>query len=79
MRSRWIIAAVLALVGIVWIGQGTGVIRGSGFMTDDIRWAIVGRGAPRGRCRRGVDGRQVPPEDLSQPAQVASARPTVTS
>ncbi len=42
MRSRWIIAAVLALVGIVWIGQGTGVIRGSGFMTDDIRWAIVG-------------------------------------
>jgi lipopolysaccharide export system protein LptC len=42
MRSRWIIAAVLALVGIVWIGQGTGVIRGSGFMTDDIRWAVVG-------------------------------------
>ncbi len=42
MRSRWIIAAVLALIGIVWIGQGTGVIRGSGFMTDDIRWAIAG-------------------------------------
>jgi hypothetical protein len=42
MRSRWIIAAALALIGIVWIGQGTGVIRGSGFMTDDIRWAIAG-------------------------------------
>jgi hypothetical protein len=42
MRTRWIIAAVLALIGIVWIGQGTGVIRGSGFMTDDIRWAVVG-------------------------------------
>jgi hypothetical protein len=42
MRSRWIIAAVLSLIGIVWIGQGTGVIRGSGFMTDDIRWAITG-------------------------------------
>jgi hypothetical protein len=42
MRSRWIIAAILALVGVVWIGQGTGVIKGSGFMTDDIRWAIVG-------------------------------------
>jgi hypothetical protein len=42
MRSRWIIAAVLAAVGLVWIGQGTGVIRGSGFMTDDIRWAIAG-------------------------------------
>jgi uncharacterized Tic20 family protein len=42
MRTRWIIAAVLALIGIVWIGQGTGVIRGAGFMTDDIRWAVVG-------------------------------------
>jgi hypothetical protein len=42
MRSRWIIAAVLVLVGIVWIGQGTGVIRGSGFMIDDTRWAVAG-------------------------------------
>ena len=42
MRSRWIIAAVLVLVGIVWIGQGTGVIRGSGFMIDDVRWAFAG-------------------------------------
>ncbi len=42
MRSRWIIAAVLVLVGIVWVGQGTGVIRGSGFMIDDIRWAFAG-------------------------------------
>ena len=42
MRNRWILAAVLALIGIVWIGQGTGIIRGSGFMTDDMRWAIVG-------------------------------------
>jgi uncharacterized Tic20 family protein len=42
MRSRWIIAAVLVLVGIVWIGQGTGVIRGSGFMIDDARWAFAG-------------------------------------
>jgi hypothetical protein len=42
MRNRWILAALLALIGIVWIGQGTGMIRGSGFMTDDVRWAIVG-------------------------------------
>ena len=42
MRTRWIIAAVLVAVGLVWIGQGSGVIRGSGFMTDDVRWAIVG-------------------------------------
>ncbi len=42
MRSRWIIAAVLVAVGFVWIGQGSGIIRGSGFMTDDVRWAIAG-------------------------------------
>jgi hypothetical protein len=42
MRARTLIAGVLILVGLVWIGQGTGIIRGSGFMTDDIKWAIVG-------------------------------------
>ena len=44
MRTRWVIAAVLAVVGVVWVGQGLGIIRGSGFMTDDIRWAIAGVG-----------------------------------
>ncbi len=42
MRARTLIAGVLIVVGLVWIGQGTGIIRGSGFMTDDITWAIVG-------------------------------------
>ncbi len=42
MRIRWFIIAALGLVGLVWIGQGTGLIRGSGFMTDDIRWAAIG-------------------------------------
>ena len=42
MRNRWIIAAILEALGLVWIGQGSGVIRGSGFMTGDARWAIVG-------------------------------------
>ena len=42
MRARSLIAGVLILVGLVWIGQGTGIIRGSGFMTDDIKWAVVG-------------------------------------
>ena len=40
MRTRLIIAVVLILVGLVWMGQGTGVIQGSGFMTDDMRWAV---------------------------------------
>lgn len=42
--TRSIIALVVALVGLVWIGQGLGVIRGSSFMVDDIRWAIIGLG-----------------------------------
>ena len=44
MRTRWIIAAILIVVGAVWIGQGLGLIRGSSFMTNDTRWAIVGVG-----------------------------------
>ena len=42
MRIRWFVIVALGLVGLVWIGQGTGVIRGQGFMTDDLRWAVVG-------------------------------------
>ena len=42
MRARWIVAAVLILLGLVWIGQGTSVIPGSGFMTGDPRWALIG-------------------------------------
>ena len=42
MRARWIIAAVCVLAGLVWIGQGTGIIKGSGFMVGDPTWAIVG-------------------------------------
>lgn len=42
MRLRWFIIVALGLVGLVWIGQGTGLIRGSGFMTDDLRWAAIG-------------------------------------
>jgi hypothetical protein len=44
MRTRWIIAAVVAAIGLVWIGQGLGIIGGSGFMIDDVRWAIAGFG-----------------------------------
>ena len=42
MRIRWFVFVALGLVGLVWIGQGTGLIRGQGFMTDDLRWAVVG-------------------------------------
>ncbi|HET6400980.1 MAG TPA: hypothetical protein VFH95_06225 [Candidatus Kapabacteria bacterium] len=36
-----IIAVLLAIAGIVWFGQGIGLIRGS-FMTGEARWAIIG-------------------------------------
>jgi hypothetical protein len=42
MRTRWIIAAVLLLLGAIWIGQGLGIFRGSGFMDGDTRWALIG-------------------------------------
>lgn len=42
MRNRWIIAAILAVLGLFWIGQGSGLIPGSSLMTGDVRWAIAG-------------------------------------
>ena len=42
MRSRLIAGILLALVGAVWIGQGLGLLRGSSFMVDDVRWAVIG-------------------------------------
>jgi hypothetical protein len=39
--SRLVIALVLLLVGLVWFGQGIGVIGGS-FMTGQPVWAVVG-------------------------------------
>jgi di/tricarboxylate transporter len=41
-RTRWLVAAVLIVVGLVWVGQGTGLLQGSSFMVDDTRWAIAG-------------------------------------
>ena len=38
----WMVPVVLLLVGLVWIGQGLGLLRGSSFMVDDVRWAVIG-------------------------------------
>ena len=40
-RSRLITAAVLFIVGLVWIGQGTGRIAG-GAMSGVSFWAVAG-------------------------------------
>ena len=79
MRTRWIIAAVVAVVGLVFIGQGTSILAGSGGMYGDSRWAIVGAGDGRRSARRSAG----PPfrnrrRGLSQPVQVVSSGPTVT-
>jgi hypothetical protein len=42
MRTRWTVAMGLAVIGLVWIGQGLGILRGSSFMVDDARWAVAG-------------------------------------
>ncbi len=39
--TRLVLAAVLALVGAVWLGQGIGLIGGS-FMTGAPVWAVIG-------------------------------------
>lgn len=37
-----IVAVVLIVVGLVWIGQGTRLLDGRSFMVGDVRWAIAG-------------------------------------
>ena len=41
-RTRWAVIAVVVLVGLVWIGQGTGFLQGSSFMVGDPFWAFAG-------------------------------------
>lgn len=38
---RYVIAALIALLGLVWIGQGFNLIKGSG-MSGQPFWALVG-------------------------------------
>jgi hypothetical protein len=41
MWARFVIGALLIVVGIVWIFQGVGTLHGS-FMTDEPVWAVIG-------------------------------------
>ncbi|MGA2210562.1 MAG: hypothetical protein ABSH30_13090 [Acidimicrobiales bacterium] len=41
MRVRGVIGGLLCIAGVVWIGQGVGLIKGS-FMTGEIQWALIG-------------------------------------
>jgi hypothetical protein len=38
---KGLVGAICVLIGVVWIGQGIGVVPGS-FMTGQLMWAIIG-------------------------------------
>jgi hypothetical protein len=42
IRTRTILAIIFVAIGLVWIGQGTGLLKGTGFMVGDARWALIG-------------------------------------
>jgi hypothetical protein len=42
MRGRMLAAVIMGAIGLIWVLQGTGVLPGSGFMSGDIRWALIG-------------------------------------
>jgi hypothetical protein len=42
IRTRTILAIILVALGLVWVGQGTGLLKGTGFMVGDARWAVIG-------------------------------------
>jgi hypothetical protein len=42
MRTQVITGISLAFVGLIWIGQGLGLLRGSSFMVDEPFWAVAG-------------------------------------
>ena len=42
IRSRTILAFILVAIGLVWVGQGTGLLQGSSFIVGDPRWTAIG-------------------------------------
>jgi hypothetical protein len=45
IRVRTLGGVILIATGLVWIGQGTGVIQGGSFMVGDPFWAWTGLAA----------------------------------
>ena len=42
MRTRWIIAVVMVVIGAAWMAQGLGLLPGTGFMDGDRTWTVIG-------------------------------------
>ena len=47
-RNRALGAILLIATGLIWIGQGTGLLSGSSFMVGDPFWAWLGLAAVAG-------------------------------
>ena len=41
-NARPVLAVILVAAGLVWLGQGTRIIRGGSFMVGDPTWAVIG-------------------------------------
>ncbi len=41
-RPGWIAAALLVIPGVVFVGQGLGLLRSSSLMVEDMRWTWIG-------------------------------------
>jgi len=39
---KGIVGVVCVLFGLLWIGQGTNILPGNGFMNGQAMWAIIG-------------------------------------
>jgi hypothetical protein len=41
-RTRAVGGVIIIATGLVWIGQGSGLLRGSSFMVGDPLWVVLG-------------------------------------
>ncbi|MBA2718464.1 MAG: hypothetical protein H0U52_04345 [Chloroflexi bacterium] len=44
IRARTILPVILVAIGLVWVGQGSGLLKGTGFMVGDPTWTAIGAG-----------------------------------
>jgi fumarate reductase subunit D len=42
MRAAATTGILVVVVGVVFLGQGLGIVRNQSFMVDDIRWSAIG-------------------------------------
>lgn len=43
-RAPYVLGGLLVASGAIFVAQGLGILRGSSFMVDDLRWSWIGGG-----------------------------------